>query len=58
MDGSLLILCPFQKYFSHVRTLRLDIYVENIVKIVIVYCMLTMYVLCTHGPNGLLYSLI
>ena len=25
---------------------------------VIVYCMLTIYVLCIHGPNGLLYSLI
>ena len=25
---------------------------------VIVYCMLTMYVLCTHGPNGLFHSLI
>ena len=23
----------------------------------IIYCMLTRYVLCTHGPNGLLYSL-
>ena len=22
----------------------------------IVYCMLSIYVLCTHGPKGLLYS--